>query len=118
MRKHYLRWSFAKNAVGFLKSIGRPTLDNLSTFAQIYIGGSFHPNCLSKTADTDRNGPAGQGEQQCKNTEFNIVKRALEEPMRQIAQNAGHGGAIIVRSSDVRVKKAKCWRSQTDCKPS
>jgi len=26
----------------------------------------------------------------------NIVKRALEEPLRQIAQNAGHEGAIIV----------------------
>jgi chaperonin GroEL len=26
----------------------------------------------------------------------NIVKRALEEPTRQIAQNAGHEGAIIV----------------------
>ena len=26
----------------------------------------------------------------------NIVKRALEEPMRQIAQNAGHEGAIVV----------------------
>jgi chaperonin GroEL len=26
----------------------------------------------------------------------NIVKRALEEPMRQIAQNAGHEGAVIV----------------------
>ena len=33
----------------------------------------------------------------------NIVKRALEEPVRQIAQNAGHEGAIIVgkiRESD------------------
>ncbi|MGH9691129.1 MAG: chaperonin GroEL [Candidatus Acidiferrales bacterium] len=29
-------------------------------------------------------------------TGVNIVKRALEEPMRQIAQNAGHEGAIIV----------------------
>jgi chaperonin GroEL len=26
----------------------------------------------------------------------NIVKRALEEPTRQIAQNAGHEGAIVV----------------------
>ena len=25
-----------------------------------------------------------------------IVRRALEEPMRQIAQNAGHEGAIVV----------------------
>src|ERR1700741_3205568 len=33
----------------------------------------------------------------------NIVKRALEEPMRQIAQNAGHEGAIIVG----RVRESK-----------
>ena len=26
----------------------------------------------------------------------NIVKRALEEPTRQIAQNAGHEGAVVV----------------------
>jgi len=29
-------------------------------------------------------------------TGVNIVKRALEEPMRQIVQNAGHEGAVIV----------------------
>ena len=29
-------------------------------------------------------------------TGVNIVKRALEEPMRQIAENAGHEGAVIV----------------------
>ena len=29
-------------------------------------------------------------------TGVNIVKRALEEPARQIAQNAGHEGAVIV----------------------
>ncbi len=33
----------------------------------------------------------------------NIVKRALEEPMRQIAQNAGHEGAVIVG----RVRESK-----------
>ncbi|MBI3668478.1 MAG: chaperonin GroEL [Acidobacteria bacterium] len=33
----------------------------------------------------------------------NIVKRALEEPMRQIVQNAGHEGAIVVG----RVREAK-----------
>src|SRR5208337_770224 len=33
----------------------------------------------------------------------NIVKRALEEPMRQIAQNAGHEGAIVVG----RVRESK-----------
>ncbi|HXN21645.1 MAG TPA: TCP-1/cpn60 chaperonin family protein, partial [Candidatus Dormibacteraeota bacterium] len=26
----------------------------------------------------------------------NIVRRALEEPMRQIAQNAGHEGAVVI----------------------
>jgi len=33
----------------------------------------------------------------------NIVKRALEEPMRQIAQNAGHEGALVIG----RVREAK-----------
>ena len=33
----------------------------------------------------------------------NIVKRALEEPMRQIAQNAGFEGAVVVG----RVREAK-----------
>jgi chaperonin GroEL len=33
----------------------------------------------------------------------NIVKRALEEPLRQIAQNAGHEGAVVVG----RVREAK-----------
>ncbi len=33
----------------------------------------------------------------------NIVKRALEEPLRQIAQNAGHEGALIV----ARVRESK-----------
>lgn len=32
-----------------------------------------------------------------------IVKRALEEPLRQIAQNAGHEGALVVG----RVREAK-----------
>jgi chaperonin GroEL len=36
-------------------------------------------------------------------TGVNIVKRALEEPTRQIVQNAGHEGAIIVR----RVRDSK-----------
>jgi chaperonin GroEL len=36
-------------------------------------------------------------------TGVNIVKRALEEPTRQIAQNAGHEGAIIVG----RVRESK-----------
>src|SRR5208282_220394 len=33
----------------------------------------------------------------------NIVRRALEEPIRQIAQNAGHEGALIVG----RVRESK-----------
>jgi chaperonin GroEL len=33
----------------------------------------------------------------------NIVKRALEEPLRQIAQNAGHEGAVIV----ARIRESK-----------
>jgi len=33
----------------------------------------------------------------------NIVKRALEEPLRQIALNAGHEGAVIVN----RVRDSK-----------
>ena len=40
---------------------------------------------------------------QDENTGVNIVRRALEEPVRQIAQNAGHEGAVIVgrvRESD------------------
>jgi chaperonin GroEL len=36
-------------------------------------------------------------------TGVNIVKRALEEPIRQIAQNAGHEGAVVVG----RVRESK-----------
>ncbi|UCD71842.1 MAG: chaperonin GroEL [Syntrophobacterales bacterium] len=36
-------------------------------------------------------------------TGVNIVKRALEEPIRQIADNAGHDGSVVVE----RVKKEK-----------
>jgi len=36
-------------------------------------------------------------------TGVNIVKRALEEPIRQIANNAGHDGSVVVE----RVKKEK-----------
>ena len=35
----------------------------------------------------------------------NIIKRALEEPMRWIVQNAGHEGSIVVQ----RVREAKTW---------
>ena len=38
-----------------------------------------------------------------KQTGVNIVKRALEEPIRQIADNAGHDGSVVVE----KVKKEK-----------
>jgi chaperonin GroEL len=43
----------------------------------------------------------------------NIVKRALEEPVRQIADNAGHEGSVVVD----RVKKEKAavgFNAETD----
>ena len=36
------------------------------------------------------------GETEGENTGVRIVRRALEEPMRQIADNAGHEGAVVV----------------------
>ncbi len=39
---------------------------------------------------------AVSGETEGENTGVRIVRRALEEPMRQIADNAGHEGAVIV----------------------
>ena len=36
------------------------------------------------------------GETEGENTGIRIVRRALEEPMRQIADNAGHEGAVVV----------------------
>jgi len=42
-----------------------------------------------------------------------IVRRALEEPLRQIAQNAGHEGAVVV--GKVRELKAEeGFNAQTD----
>jgi chaperonin GroEL len=40
-------------------------------------------------------------------TGVNIVKRALEEPLRQIAQNAGHEGAVVVER--VRQEKSESF---------
>jgi chaperonin GroEL len=37
-----------------------------------------------------------QGENDGENAGINIVRRALEEPLRQIAGNAGHEGAVVV----------------------
>jgi chaperonin GroEL len=42
----------------------------------------------------------------------NIVKRALEEPMRQIALNAGHEGAVVV--GRVRESKDENWGFNAD----
>ena len=41
---------------------------------------------------------------------INIVKRALEEPIRLIAQNAGHEGAVVVEK--VRVEQQRKLRLQ------
>jgi chaperonin GroEL len=45
----------------------------------------------------------GQDEQ----TGINIVRRALEEPLRQIANNAGYEGSVVVEK--VRTSKKKGW---------
>jgi chaperonin GroEL len=37
-----------------------------------------------------------KGEDEDETTGVNIVRRALEEPLRQIAQNAGHEGSVVV----------------------
>jgi chaperonin GroEL len=42
-----------------------------------------------------------------------IVRRALEEPLRQIAQNAGHEGAVVV--AEVRSRKGEVgFNAQTE----
>jgi len=50
--------------------------------------------------DNDENAPAGDADEQIG---VNIVKRALEEPLRQIVSNAGKEGAVIVEK--VRAEK-------------
>lgn len=41
---------------------------------------------------------------------FNTVKRALEEPIRQIANNAGHEGSVIVNKvRELEKEKGKNW---------
>ena len=44
-----------------------------------------------------------KGENEDENTGITIVKRALEEPLRQIVENAGHEGSIVVQ----KVKEGK-----------
>ena len=53
-----------------------------------------------KLFEDDENEPAGDPDEQ---TGVNIVKRALEEPLRQIVSNAGKEGAVIVEK--VRLEK-------------
>jgi len=50
--------------------------------------------------DNNEDGPAGDADEQIG---VNIVKRALEEPLRQIVSNAGKEGAVIVEK--VRAEK-------------
>ncbi len=58
-------------------------------------GGSAYLRCIPVLEKLKLNDDEATG--------VNIVKRALEEPTRQIAQNAGHEGAIIVG----RVRESK-----------
>jgi chaperonin GroEL len=55
---------------------------------------------LEATAAIDLDGIADEDEK----TGARIVLRALEEPLRQIAENAGHEGSVVV--NDVRKGKA------------
>ena len=52
-------------------------------------GGVIFIRALSSLDDLDLEGDQATG--------VNIVRRALEEPLRQIAANAGHEGAIVVQ---------------------
>jgi chaperonin GroEL len=58
-------------------------------------GGVALLRCIPALEKDKEKGEAGFG--------VNIVKRALEEPIRQIANNAGHEGSVVVE----RVKKEK-----------
>lgn len=51
-------------------------------------GGTAYINAIKEVAALELDGDAKIG--------VNIVKRALEEPVRQIAQNAGFDGAVII----------------------
>jgi chaperonin GroEL len=58
-------------------------------------GGTAFLRCLPVLEELELHGDEATG--------VNIVRRALEEPIRQIAQNAGHEGALIVG----RVRESK-----------
>jgi chaperonin GroEL len=51
-------------------------------------GGTVYVNVMPKVAEIEAEGDVLVG--------VNIVKRALEEPVRQIAENAGYDGAVIM----------------------
>lgn len=51
-------------------------------------GGTAFVNIIDKVASLDLEGDAATG--------LNIVKRALEEPVRQIAHNAGYEGSVVI----------------------
>ncbi len=55
-------------------------------------GGVALINAIPALASVEGNGDIGTGVQ--------ILKRALEEPLRQLAENAGHDGAVVIQ--DVR----------------
>jgi chaperonin GroEL len=44
----------------------------------------------------------------------NIVKRALEEPLRQIANNAGHEGSIVVEKVRAETNPSFGFNAQTE----
>jgi chaperonin GroEL len=44
----------------------------------------------------------------------NIIRRALEEPMRWIAKNAGHEGAIVVQRVREQTGEEEGFNAQTD----
>jgi chaperonin GroEL len=45
---------------------------------------------------------------------INVVRRALEEPLRWIAQNAGHEGAIVVEKVRANKDDSYAYNAQTD----
>src|SRR5689334_5936958 len=56
-------------------------------------GGAVRPRCAAKALEKFDVSRDGDSDEQIGVT---IVKRALEEPLRQIGQNAGKEGAVVV----------------------
>ena len=54
------------------------------------------------------------GETEGETTGVRIVRRALEEPMRQIADNAGHEGAVVVETVLTDGEGAYGFNAQTE----